>query len=87
MSVVHTPSEQVIQKTVLQRVFWERPEWISPYPYGSICDKSGRNNKTFLSTELVGWINYGLETDCHMVKGVQSLRNFHFRNRTAWNEY
>lgn len=78
MFVVHTPSEQVIQKTVLQRVSWERPEWVSPYPYGSICDKSGNNNETFLPQELVGWINDGLETDCHMIKGVQSYEIFTF---------
>ncbi len=78
MFVVHTPSEQVIQKTVLQSISWERPEWITPYPYGSVCDKSGNNNETFLPTELVGCIGDGLVTDCHMEKGFESYEIFNF---------
>jgi FlaG/FlaF family flagellin (archaellin) len=76
--VVHTPSKQIIQKTVLQSISWERPEWITPYPYGSICDKSGSKNETFLPTELVGCIGDGLVTDCHMEKDFESYEIFTF---------
>ena len=55
MFIVHTPSEQVIQKTVLQRVSEERPEWITPYPYGSIYDNSA-TIREWLPMET-GWRN------------------------------
>ena len=76
--VVHTPSRQIIQNIVLQKNSSELPYWITPYPYGSICDKSGSKNETFLPTELVGCIGDGLVTDCHMEKGFESYEIFNF---------
>jgi len=35
---VHTESSQVIQKTILWRDFGDLPDWITPYPYGSVYD-------------------------------------------------
>ncbi len=35
---VHTASSQVIQKTTLWRDFGDLPDWITPYPYGSVYD-------------------------------------------------
>lgn len=36
--LVHTESSQVIQKTILWRDFGDLPDWITPYPYGSVYD-------------------------------------------------
>jgi len=36
--LVHTGSSQVIQKTILWRDFGDLPDWITPYPYGSVYD-------------------------------------------------
>jgi len=38
---VHTASSQVIQKTMLWRDFGDLPDWITPYPYGSVYDSQG----------------------------------------------
>jgi len=35
---VHTASSQVLQKTMLWRDFGGLPDWITPYPYGSVYD-------------------------------------------------
>ncbi|WP_235283579.1 MULTISPECIES: type IV pilin N-terminal domain-containing protein [unclassified Methanosarcina] len=35
---VHTASGQAIQKTILWRDFGDLPDWITPYPYGSVYD-------------------------------------------------
>ena len=58
MFFVHTPSQQVIQKTVLQRVSWEPPEWITPYPYGSVYDSSAPSR--WLPIDTVDAIGDGL---------------------------
>jgi FlaG/FlaF family flagellin (archaellin) len=49
MLLVYTPSQQVIQRTVLQRGPRKLPDWITPYPYGSVYD----NTSGWLPMELV----------------------------------
>ena len=56
MLLVHTPSQQVIQRTVLQRGPGKLPDWITPYPYGSVYDSTSG----WSSMELVSEINDGL---------------------------
>jgi len=78
MYFVHTPSQQVIQKAVLQRGYGELPYWITPHPYGTVYDKSGNNKAEWLPTELVDGINDGLLTECEMVKDKWSNETFTF---------
>jgi Protein of unknown function (DUF1628). len=59
MFFVDTPSQQVIQKAVLQGGFGEIPYWITPHPYGSVYDNS---TNEWLPTELVGAFNDGIFT-------------------------
>ncbi|RXA21348.1 type IV pilin [Methanosarcina sp. MSH10X1] len=56
--IVHIPSQQVIQKTVLQPVPVNIPDWITPYPYGSIYDSSTPSE--WLPMELLGTIDDGV---------------------------
>jgi Protein of unknown function (DUF1628). len=77
MFFVDTPSEQVIQKAVLQKGSRESkfPYWITPHPYGSVYDSS---TKEWLPTELTDGINDNLMTDCQMYKGQWSSETFTF---------
>lgn len=78
MYFIDTPSQQVIQKTVLKGNYWEIPYWLTPNPYGVIRDKSGNNTETFLPTDLTSEINDGLSTPCHMEKDLMSYETFTF---------
>ncbi len=78
MFFVYTPSQQVIQRTVLQGGSRELPYWISPHPYGMIYDESGNNKGVWLPTELIDGINDGLSTQCHMEEGLTSNETFTF---------
>jgi FlaG/FlaF family flagellin (archaellin) len=78
MSIVHTPSEQVIQRTVFQTGSEKLPGWITSYPYGTVFSKSGSCAEESLPMELVGWIDDGLETECAMEKNKISYETFTF---------
>ncbi|MGB9938532.1 type IV pilin N-terminal domain-containing protein [Methanosarcina sp.] len=77
MFFVDIPSQQVIQKAVLQNGNRESnfPYWITPHPYGSIYDNS---TKEWLPTELVDGIGDNIQTDCQMYKDQWSSENFTF---------
>jgi len=77
MFFVDTPSQQVIQKAVLQKGSRESnfPYWITPHPYGSIYDNS---TKEWMPTELVDGIGDNLMTDCNISKGIWTCENFTF---------
>ncbi len=77
MFFVDTPSEQVIQKVVLQKGNRESnfPYWITPHPYGSVYDNS---TNEWLHTELTDGIGDNLQTDCQMYQGKWSSENFTF---------
>lgn len=75
---IHTPSRKVIQRSVIQRAPVELPEWITPYPYGSVYDVSGGGIGEWEPTELVGWTNDGVLTECSMVKDKTSNETFDF---------
>lgn len=79
MFFVHTPSQQVIQRTVLQSGAGELPYWITPHPYGSIYDNS--TNK-WLSTDLVDRIGDNM-TECQISKDNWTSEIFTF----GINEY
>lgn len=51
--IVHIPSQQVIQKAVLQGGPWKLSYWITPHPYGSVYSSSD----VWLPTESVSAIN------------------------------
>ncbi|MDY0130924.1 MAG: hypothetical protein RBR63_12210, partial [Methanosarcina vacuolata] len=78
MYFIDTPSQQVVQKTVLKGNFAELPYWITPDPYGSIYDKSGNLTGGYLPVEVANEINDGLSTRCHMEKGLNSSETFTF---------
>lgn len=59
MFFIDMPSRQVIQKAVIQRGSWKLPDWITPYPYGSVYS----NSSGWLPTELVGTYNDGFTND------------------------
>jgi FlaG/FlaF family flagellin (archaellin) len=77
MFFVDMPSQQVIQKAVLQKGSRERefPYWITPHPYGSVYDNS---TNEWLPTEMVDGIGDGLTTDCQMYQNQWSSENFTF---------
>ncbi len=77
MFFVDMPSEQVIQKAVLQKGSRESnfPYWITPHPYGSAYDSS---TDEWLPTELVDGINDNVMTDCKMYKDQWSHETFTF---------
>jgi FlaG/FlaF family flagellin (archaellin) len=74
---VHTESSQVIQKTMLWRDFGDLPEWITPYPYGSVYDSYAGQ---FLDTELVDEVGDGLFTENDFPKDEYIYENFTFGN-------
>lgn len=71
---IDTPSQQVIQKAVLQRDSWEIPEWITPHPYGSVYDDSDG----WQPTELVADYNDGLLTDSSIPQKTWVTENYTF---------
>ncbi|MDD2340166.1 MAG: type IV pilin N-terminal domain-containing protein [Methanosarcina sp.] len=79
MFFVDMPSQQVIQKAVLQKGSREKefPYWITPHPYGSVyvCDNS---TNEWVPTELVDGINDNLMTECQMYQNQWSSQNFTF---------
>lgn len=77
MFFVDTPSQQVVQRTVLQKSYGKIPDWITPHPYGSVYDNS-TNPGEWLPTELVDGINDGFVTECQMHQGEWSSETFTF---------
>ncbi len=70
MFFIDTPSQQVIQKAVLQTGIRELPDWITPHPYGSVFSNSTESGEwEWKSTESVGDIDDGRLTDSHIPKG------------------
>lgn len=55
MFFIDIPSQQVIQKAVLQGGSWKLPDWITPHPYGSVYSSSNG----WMPTESVAEINDG----------------------------
>ena len=78
MFFIHTPSRQVIQKTVIQRTSVELPYWFTPCPYGSVYVRSGGESGEWEATELVDCINDGVSAESKMVKGKISSETFTF---------
>ncbi|MCQ1534708.1 type IV pilin [Methanosarcina sp. KYL-1] len=72
--VVHTESSQVIQKTVLWIDSGDLPEWITPYPYGSVYDSLGG----WQDEELVDKIGDGLLTENEFPQDEYVYENFTF---------
>jgi len=62
MFFIDKPSQQAIQRAVLQKGAGEFPEWITPYPYGSVYDNSSETDN-WLPTELVDGIDDELFTN------------------------
>lgn len=77
MFFVDTPSQQVIQKAVLQGGFWEIPTWITPHPYGTVYSDSAVNGG-WQSTESVAAIQDGLLTDSYIPKSSWVTENYTF---------
>jgi FlaG/FlaF family flagellin (archaellin) len=77
MFFVDTPSQQVVQRTVLQKSYGKIPDWITPHPYGSVYDNSTYPGE-WLPTELVDGINDGFITECQMRQGEWSNETFTF---------
>ena len=78
MFFIHTPSRQVIQRTVIQRTPVELPYWFTPCPYGSVYDISGGGSGEWEATELVDCINDGVSAESKMVKDKISSETFTF---------
>jgi FlaG/FlaF family flagellin (archaellin) len=76
MFFVDTPSQQVIQKAVLQGGFGEVPTWITPHPYGSVYSDSGVNGG-WQSTESVADIDQ-LHTDSQIPQSTYVTENYTF---------
>lgn len=72
---VHTESSQVIQKTMLWRDFGDLPDWITPYPYGSVYDSYGDK---WWDTEVVHQIGDGYFTENDFPKDVTIYESFTF---------
>lgn len=70
---VHTESSQVIQKTMLWRSFGNLPEWITPYPYGSVYD----SEEGWQDQGLVDKIGDQYYTE-NFPKGIEIYENFTF---------
>jgi hypothetical protein len=71
---VHTASSQVIQKTILWRDFGDLPEWITPYPYGSVYD----SHMGDLDEEVVDKIGDGQFTVNDFPQHTYVYENFTF---------
>lgn len=74
---VDTPSEQVIQKAVLQRYSGEIPTWITPHPYGSVYSNS-TDGGGWQPTELVDAINDSIYTKTPVLKDQYVYQEFQF---------
>jgi len=72
---VHTASSQVIQKTVLWRDFGDLPDWITPYPYGSVYDSY---EDDWWDPEVVHQIGDGHFTNNDFPKNVTIYESFTF---------
>ncbi|MDD2613960.1 MAG: type IV pilin N-terminal domain-containing protein [Methanosarcina sp.] len=79
MFFVDIPSQQVIQKAVLQKGSRESefPYWVTPHPYGSVYVYDNFTSE-WLPTELVDGIGDGITTDCQMYQDQWSSQNFTF---------
>jgi hypothetical protein len=74
---VHTESSQVIQKTMLWRDFGNLPDWITPYPYGSVYDSwTGE----WMDQDLVDKIGDGQYTENDFPQHKDIYQNFTFGN-------
>jgi FlaG/FlaF family flagellin (archaellin) len=72
---VHTESSQVIQKTMLWRDFGDLPEWITPYPYGSVYESW---TAKYLDSELLDKEGDGLYTNNEFPQKTFIYENFTF---------
>jgi hypothetical protein len=74
---IDTPSQQVIQKAVLQRGSVEVIDWITPHPYGSVYSDSTVNGG-WQSTESVAESDDTLHTDSQIPKSTYVTENYTF---------
>jgi hypothetical protein len=70
MFFIDTPSQQVIQKAVLQRGLGKIPDWITPYPYGSVYSGSA-------DTKSVA-VNDGILTNSSIPQNAWVTENYTF---------
>lgn len=75
MFFIDEPSQQVIQRAVLQKGSGEFPDWITPYPYGSVYDNSTNEQ---LPTELVDGIDDELYTNSSIKQQEWVSENYTF---------
>ncbi|KKH46402.1 type IV pilin N-terminal domain-containing protein [Methanosarcina sp. 1.H.A.2.2] len=73
---VHTASSQVIQKTILWRDYGELPDWITPYPYGSVYDSLKKDH--WWDPEVVHQIGDGYYTENDFPKNITIYESFTF---------
>ncbi len=74
---IDKPSDQVIQRAVLQRGSWKVPEWITPHPYGSVYSNSTENGG-WQPTEMVDAISDGINTKDSVPKDQLVYQEFQF---------
>lgn len=77
MFFIDTPSQQVIQKAILQRGLEKVPDWITPHPYGSVYSGYAETGD-WKPTELVAGINDGRLTDSHIPQNAMATENYTF---------
>lgn len=77
MFFIDKPSQQAIQRAVLQKGSGEFPDWITPYPYGSVYDNSTDPDQ-WLPTELVDGIDDKLFTNTSVQHKVWISENYTF---------
>lgn len=77
MFFIDTPSQQVIQKAVLQRGPGKVPNWITPHPYGSVYSDSADNGGR-QPTESVAEIKDWLLTDSQIPQSGLVTENYTF---------
>ena len=70
MFFIDIPSQQVIQKAVLQGGSWKLPNWITPHPYGSVFSSTSG----WLSTESVAEINDGSLTQSTILNNIRFMK-------------
>ena len=77
MFFIDTPSQQVIQKAVLQRGPGKVPKWITPHPYGSVYSNSAENGGR-QPTESVAETNDWFLTDSQIPQSRLVTENYTF---------
>jgi FlaG/FlaF family flagellin (archaellin) len=74
MFIIDIPSQQVIQKAVLQGGSWKLPNWITPHPYGSVFSSTN----VWMPTESVAEINDGSLTKSTIPKNDWVYEDYTF---------